>query len=418
MRYDSPVPNAPPPMPNVLLVAPWFSDVQKHCVQCFLDLPGARVGILTQEPPDRVPPAIAARLAACERVEDAGQSAQLVAAAEKVRAQWGRIDRFEGYLEMLQVPIAEARDALGVDGMGAEVARNFRDKNRMKDVLRQAGVPVARQALVRGEADARAFVATVGYPIVLKPLAGFGARNTQRVTDEASLQQALAALQPTAEQPAQAEEFVQGEEHTFESVVIDGQVVWSSTTAYVPRPLQVLENPWMQYALILPREQQPPHAQAFAATNEKALAALGVRHGLTHMEWFLRDDGSFVVSEVGARPPGANIMPLLRAAHGADPWAAWAKLMVERRWEFPERRFAAGTVFLRAKDGGPTVRSVEGVAAMQQALGPAFVEMKMPQPGQQRSTHYEGDGYVLAHHPRTDGVVKALRAVLDTVTIR
>jgi hypothetical protein len=111
-------------------------------------------------------------------------------------------------------------------------------------------------------------------------------------------------------------------------------------------------------------------------------------------------------------------MPLLRAAHGADPWAAWAKLMIERRWEFPERRFAAGTVFLRAKDGGQTVRSVEGVAAMQQALGPAFFEMKMPQPGQPRSTHYEGDGFVLVHHPRTDGVVKALRAVLDTVTIR
>jgi biotin carboxylase len=405
-------------MTNVLLVAPWFSDAMKHCVQCFLDLPGARVGVLTQEPPERVPPALAARLAACERIGDAAQSAQLVAAATAVRAQWGRIDRLEGYLEMLQVPIAEARDALGVDGMGAATARNFRDKNRMKDVLRAAGVPVARQALVRTVDDARAFAAAVGYPIVLKPLAGFGARNTQRVTDEATLQQALAALQPSADAPAQAEEFVQGDEHTFESVVVDGAVVWSSTTAYVPRPLQVLEHAWMQYALILPREGLPPHAEAFAATNARALAALGVRHGLTHMEWFLRADGSFVVSEVGARPPGANIMPLLRAAHGADPWAAWARLMVERRWDFPPRRFAAGTVFLRAKDGGPTVRGVTGVAAMRQALGPAFVEMKLPEPGQPRSTHYEGDGYVVVHHPSTDGVVKALRTVLDTVTIR
>ncbi len=411
-------PPPPPTMTNVLLVAPWFSDAMKHCVQCFLDLPGVRVGILTQEPPERVPPSLAARLAACERIDDAAQAAQLVAAADRVRAQWGRIDRLEGYLEMLQVPIAEARDALGVDGMGAATARNFRDKNRMKDVLRAAGVPVARQALVRTAEDARAFAAAVGYPIVLKPLAGFGARNTQRVTDEGTLQQAVAALQPSADAPAQAEEFVQGDEHTFESVVVDGAVVWSSTTAYVPRPLQVLENAWMQYALILPREGLPPHAAAFAATNARALAALGVRHGLTHMEWFLRADGSFVVSEVGARPPGANIMPLLRAAHGADPWAAWARLMVERRWEFPERRFAAGTVFLRAKDGGPTVRGVTGVAAMRQALGPALVELKLPEPGQPRSTHYEGDGYVVVHHPRTDGVVKALRTVLDTVTIR
>jgi biotin carboxylase len=287
----------------------------------------------------------------------------------------------------------------------------------MKDVLRRAGVPVARQALVHNEGEARAFAAQVGYPIVLKPLAGFGARNTQRVDDATGLAAALHALTPSASQPAQAEEFVRGEEHTFESVVIDGRVVWSSSTAYVPSPLQVLEHPWMQYALIMPREVHPEPVQRFAPVNAAALTALGVQHGLTHMEWFLRSDGSPVVSEVGARPPGANIMPLLRAAHGADPWAAWAKLMVQRTWHFPERRFAAGTVFLRAKGGGPVVRGVQGVDAMRARLGPALVDLKLPRPGQPRSEHYEGDGWVLVHHPETQGVVAALRAVLDTMQI-
>ena len=36
-----------------------------------------------------------------------------------------------------------------------------------------------------------------------------------------------------------------------------------------------------------------------------ALRALGLETGLTHMEWFRRADGSPIVSEVGARPPGA-----------------------------------------------------------------------------------------------------------------
>lgn len=127
---------------------------------------------------------------------------------------------------MLQVPIAEARDALGIDGMRTEVAKNFRDKNRIKDVLRAAGVPVARQALVRNADDARRFVQQVGYPIVLKPIAGLGARNTQRAHDEVSLASALNALLPSADHPAQAEEFVTGEEHTFETVTIGGKTVW------------------------------------------------------------------------------------------------------------------------------------------------------------------------------------------------
>lgn len=404
-------------MQHVVLVTSWLSDNMRHCVRCFAELPDTKLALLSQEPADKLPAELRARIASYQPIGDPAQAANIIAGARAVQQQWGRIDRLEGYLEMLQVPIAEARDALAIDGMGAEVAKNFRDKNRMKDVLRKAGVPVARQALVHGADDVRKFTSQVGYPIVLKPLAGFGARNTQRVTDEASLTQALQALQPSTANPAQAEEFVQGEEHTFEAVVIGGKVVWMSSTEYVPSPLQVLENPWMQYALIMPREQHLPHVQQFAPINAQALAALGVQHGLSHMEWFLRADGTPVVSEVGARPPGANIMPLLKAAHGADPWAAWAKLMVQRTWQFPERRFAAGTIFLRAKGGGDKVRAVEGIDAMVRTLGPALFDMKLPQPGQPRSQHYEGDGWVLVHHPETMGVVKALRTVLETVRI-
>ena len=91
--------------------------------------------------------------------------------------------------------------------------------------------------------------------------------------------------------------------------------------------------------------------------------------------------------------------------------------MVQRTWQFPERRYAAGTIFLRAKGGGDTVRSVEGIDAMRQRLGEALVDMKLPQPGQPRSQHYEGDGWVLVNHPETKGVIAALRTVLDTAQI-
>ena len=121
----------------------------------------------------------------------------------------------------------------------------------------------------------------------------------------------------------------------------------------------MLENAWIQYA-VMPREQHAPHVAAFAEINRRALAALGVQNAFSHMEWFLREDGTAVVSEVGARPPGANIMPMLQAAHGVDPWSAWARLMVHRTWQMPERQFAVGTVFLRAMGGGEVVREVAG----------------------------------------------------------
>jgi len=403
-------------MTHVVFVAPFFGENMRHCLGCFADLPGVKLSVVTQEGAERVPMSLRSRLNHW-RIDNAEDPRQLVAGARGLEKLHGRIDRIECYLEMLQVPVAEARDELGLPGVGAEVARNFRDKNRMKDVLRKAGVPVARQALVKNADDARRFVAEVGFPIVLKPLAGFGARNTQRASDDASLSQALEALLPSSDKPVQAEEFVRGEEHTFETVLIDGKPVWWSSVQYLPSPLQVLENAWMQYCLLMPRERDEAHGKAFQPVNAKALRALGLVDGISHMEWFLRADGSPVVSEVGARPPGANIMPLLAAAHSCDPWALWAKLVVQKKWEMPERRFAAGCVFLRSMGSAPTLREVRGVDEVRRKLADLITAEKLPQVGQPRSSHYEGDGFFVVRHPETKGVVAAMKTILETVKI-
>ena len=53
-----------------------------------------------------------------------------------------------GPLEELQVPMAVAREQLGIPGIDVETARNFRDKDRMKRVMAQNGLPCARHLLV------------------------------------------------------------------------------------------------------------------------------------------------------------------------------------------------------------------------------------------------------------------------------
>jgi D-alanine-D-alanine ligase-like ATP-grasp enzyme len=403
-------------MKNVVVVAPYFGGNMLHCIRCFAKL-DVRLGIITHEAEDRVPEDLRERLAGHYRIGNSGDGAQLTTAIKAFQREWGRVDRLEGYLEQLQVPIATAREAAGIDGMHAEAAKNFRDKNRMKQVLREAGVSVARQALVTGPDDAREFVEAVGFPVVLKPLDGAGARNTVRVVDDDDLFAALERLLPSEERPVQAEEFVQGEEHTCETVMIDGNPVWTSSSYYLPGPLAVLENPWMQYCILLPREQVEPHVQAFRPTNVAALRALGMHSGISHMEWFLTRSGRSLVSEVGARPPGANIMTLNGAAHDTDMWQAWTRLQVDRVWEVPDRKYAAGCAFLRAQGRGARVTRVTGLEKAQEQMGRWVFSHKLPQAGAARSSHYEGDGWVIVRHPDTRVVVDALRTLVTQVTI-
>ncbi len=401
---------------NVVFVAPYFGPSMVHALRCFAAL-DVRLGVVTNEPKERIPADLRQRLDGHYQVKDAMDARQLVAAGRAFQREWGRVDRLEGYLEPLQVPLGDARDKLGIDGMRGEAARNFRDKNRMKRVLAKAGLPVARQARIERASDALRFVGEVGFPIVLKPLDGAGARDTVRASNEDELYAALNLLLPSPGKPVQAEEFVRGEEHTFERVMIDGEPVWSSSCYYLPGPLAVIENPWMQYCVLLPREQALPHVAKFDDVNRRALQALGMRTGLSHMEWFLRAGGQPVVSEVGARPPGVNIMPLMSAAHGADLWAHWARLMVARTWDLPPRQWAAGTAFVRGQGHGQTIRAVHGLDALQERIGPLVVSSSLPQVGQPRRAHYEGDGWIIVRHPETRVVVDALRDIVTTLRV-
>lgn len=402
-------------MKNVVFVAPYFGPTMIHALRALTELEDTQVGVITTVPEDRLPRGIS--IAGHYRVDNALDAGQLTVATRAFQKEWGRVDRLVGYLEHLQMALAETREALGIPGIHAEVGRRFRDKNRMKAVLGAAGLPVAKQALVTGFASATAFIEEVGFPVILKPTQGVGSKDTYRVSDEDELFALLNRFMPTPDRPLQCEEFVRGEEHTLEAVVIGGQVVWQSSTYYLPGPLKVLENPWMQYCVLLPREQHPPHVAAFRETNAKALEALGLRTGFSHMEWFLREDGSHVVSEVGARPAGVNIMAMNGYAHDVDAWSKWARLEVHHQWEMPERKFAVGCAFLRGQGPGRTVSALTGVEAVAAQLGGMVVTSQLPRPGQPRSSHYEGEGWIIVRAPETQDVVAALRQIVTGIQV-
>ena len=405
-------------MVTAVLVAPFFQENTVRYVRALVALEGTRPCVITQDDVERLPPDVRAGLAGHRRVADVLDADALAEACRSLAAEVGPVDRLFGVLEQLQAPVARARDLAGVPGMSAETVRGLPDKARMKEVLRAAGLPVARSRLLASAADGRAFVREVGFPVVVKPPDGLGAKATYRVRDEAGREEALAALAPTPARPVQAEEFVTGDELTFETVSVRGRPVWWSGTRYLPGPLTVLENPWIQYCVLLPREEDAPDFTAFVPTGLAALRALGMGTGLTHMEWFRRADGSAVVSEVGARPPGVHIMPMMSLTHGVDMIPAWVRLVVHETFDPPRRTAAAGAAFLRSQGQGTRVAAVTGLDEVVAELGDVVVEVNAPRVGQAVAEGYEGEGHVLVRAPRTETVREALAAIVGRVRVR
>ena len=404
-------------MIHVVFCVPYALEASLRFVRAVAALPGVRLGIISHQPAEKMPAEVRAAVVGYEVIADAQDPEQLTHAVRAVaRRMAGRVDRLLGILEQLQVPLAQVRERLGIEGIGVEAAHNFRDKARMKTVLREAGLPCARHALAGSLAEATAFAERCGFPLVVKPPAGAGALNTCRVESVEQLEGYLRALPPSDRAPVLLEEFITGREHSFDSVSLDSQHVFHSISRYFPSPLEVMETPWIQWCVLLPRHIDTPEFADITQVGRTALARLGMVTGLSHMEWFRRDDGSLAISEVAARPPGAQFTTLLSHAHDFDFYRAWAELMVFDRFEAPARDYAAGAAFLRGQGEGRVV-AIRGIEEAQREFGDIVVEAKLPRAGQARASSYEGEGYVILRHPDTERVERALARVVEIIQV-
>ena len=403
-------------MLDVQFVLPFPAPIADRFARAVAALPGVRFGLISQEPIERLSPEIRKHVAGHWQVGSCFDPDQLAQGVAGLGKRLGKPDRLLGVLEQLQEPLGAVRDALRIPGMSEAVAANFRDKARMKSVLRDAGVPCARHALAEDAAAVWSLAQVAGFPLVVKPPAGAGAKATFRLDSAEQLKEALAVDPPGRGRPWMVEEFILGDEQSFDTVSIGGRPVWHSLTHYLPTPLEALRQPWIQWCVVLPREVDEPRYDDIRAAAFQSLDALGMQTGFSHMEWFRRNDGSVAISEVGARPPGAQITRLMCYAHDFDFYDSWARLMVFETFTPPERKYAAGAAFLRGQGTGRVV-AVHGLERAQKEMGHLVVESNLPKKGQPRSSSYEGEGNVIIRHPETRVVVEALKRLITAVRV-
>jgi len=401
---------------HVVFVAPFFMDTTLRFARAVAAEQGVRCSLVTQEPAYKVPDDLRRALAGFCQIDDALDARHILHGVRALQARHGAADRVFGALEHIQVQLAEVREALGLPGLSVDSAKGFRDKARMKDILRRAGVPCARHREARSSGDAWAFAREVGYPLVIKPLAGAGSKTTFRVDDDRQLADALLQTRPSDHHPAIVEEFVTGAEHSFEVVCVRGEPVWHSLTRYLPNPLDAVRNPWIQWCVLLPREIDHPRYDDIRSVGFATVKALGQTTGLSHMEWFRRPDGSIAVSEIAARPPGAQIVSLMGYAHDFDLYQAWAHLMVREQFTPRPRHHAVGAAFFRAQGRG-RIRAIHGLERAQRELGGIVIESRLPKAGALPSESYEGDGFAILRHPETDVVEGGLRRLVEMVRV-
>ena len=233
--------------------------------------------------------------------------------------QWlkGRsVDRVLANWEPLTLLAARLRETFGVPGMSVDDVRGFRDKQIMKDRVKAAGLRVPRSHRVRSEKEIRAAVEEIGYPLVLKPIAGAGSADTYRVGDKAELETVMKAMRHVQE--ASCEEYIEGEEFTYDTICIAGKPAYENVAQYLPKPIEARNVEWISPVIITVRDMQQKKLQKGIELGRNVLKALRMGDGFTHMEWFLTPKGEAVFGEIGCRPAGAHLVDQMNYTSDID----------------------------------------------------------------------------------------------------
>jgi biotin carboxylase len=230
------------------------------------------------------------------------------------------VDAIGGFSEPTQDHAAAIAAALGLPFHPPEVIRHTRQKDQMRQVLREAGLDETPSRLVASADEIAAFGEAHGYPLVLKPVDGRGSLGVSIVRSSHDIGAALAWFSNwSPEHGMLAEKFLDGEEYSAEAfsergrhqVICVTQKFKDQTTSVetghcIPAPLG---------------EERRAAIERFVVD---ALTALGIENGPSHTEVIVTADGPRIV-ETHTRLAGDSIVELIQLVSGVDLDVLWIR---------------------------------------------------------------------------------------------
>ncbi|MEV5599009.1 ATP-grasp domain-containing protein [Streptomyces sp. NPDC052496] len=316
------------------------------------------------------------------------------------------------------LPTAVLARELGVAGNDPHAVRTIRTKDLAREVLREAGFAQPACTVAAGAAEARAFLderAGRG-PWIVKPRDGMGSAGVSLVKTPDDLPAALEALGGAA--PFLVEEFVQGEEFSAEGVLIGGRARLVGVTR------KRTGHGFVETGHRMPAGLAPETEATACAEVARAVSAVGVTHGVVHVEFWITPEGDVVLGELHARPGGDFIHALVE--HTRPGFSLYGALLDDLLGEppspVPAPGRAAGSRFLvfgpgrvRAVEGWERAAATPGLLAARLDVAPGDVLGAVRNSADRHGVLVAGAGSPEAVDAVLDEAQEALRVTLGDV---
>ena len=310
---------------------------------------------------------------------------------------------------------ALAAAALGLTHNSPEGVVATRNKARMRALLKAGGVRQTEYRIIAPDDDVAEAAASIGFPLVLKPVSLSASRGVIRADDEgtacvaaARIRALLASAGHGADEPLLVERYVPGTEVAVEALVQEGHL---AVLVVFDKPEPLIGPYFEETIYVTPSRLPVANVAAVEAELQKAVAALGLRTGVVHGE--VRVDGSVpYVLEVAARSIGGMCSRAVQLASGRSLEQVILRQAVGASVSdlIGPGKGASGVMMIPIPKSGRLV-GVSGLDAAREVPGVTAAEVTIPLGGDVVALP-EGDrylGFIFARADAPDGVEGALR---------
>jgi biotin carboxylase len=195
---------------------------------------------------------------------------------------------------------------MGLVGVTPDQAKVATNKEKYYEKFRANGVPIPEMRVITGLEDAVKASRDIGFPLIIKPATSFGgSRGVIRVNHAGDLESSFAfARNASINGRVIVEEFLDGEEHTVESIIHRGK----SHVLAISDKERIKESYCVATSLNYPSQLPQDMKDRIRDISQKAADALGLKDWITHIE-VITDGDRVKLIDFGARGGGAGYIP-------------------------------------------------------------------------------------------------------------
>lgn len=214
--------------------------------------------------------------------------------------------------ESCTVICAQLRDRYHLLGPSESTMLPFVDKGLMKKKLQNTAIRCPRYVLHDDDQlqeNTEHYLSRIenylNYPMIVKPTTSYGSLNTEKIQDRRDLIRCLSDAN-AIDQFFEIDEFIEGDLYHCDGIVLDKKMIVFFACRYNTPCANFTKGVPLGSLILL--NQNPLRARLLAFT-ESCLTALDVPDGAFHLEAFVNHRDEIIFLEVGARAPGAMVIP-------------------------------------------------------------------------------------------------------------